>query len=78
MHCFRRRFLSFFALGMYHRFTPDKQNFIRARRLFVGEPVWTPINRPTGDAHPSRQGYVKHLYRNGAIDTNNKVVEAIS
>jgi 1,2-dihydroxy-3-keto-5-methylthiopentene dioxygenase len=53
---------------MYHRFTPDKQNFIRARRFFVGEPVWTPINRPVGDAHPSRKNYVEHLYPNGAIE----------
>ncbi|UJR33202.1 hypothetical protein I4U23_020657 [Adineta vaga] len=64
--------------GMYHRFIPDKQNFIRARRLFVGEPVWTPINRPDGDQHPSRQVYVDHLYRNGTNDTGNNVIEAIS
>lgn len=48
-------------IGIYHRFTPDEHNFIRARRLFVGEPVWTPINRPIGDEHPSRQGYVQQL-----------------
>jgi 1,2-dihydroxy-3-keto-5-methylthiopentene dioxygenase len=53
---------------MYHRFTPDKQNFIRARRLFVGEPVWTPINRPVGDAHSSRKSYVERLNGNGAIE----------
>ena len=63
---------------MYHRFIPDKQNFIRARRFFVGEPIWTPINRPIGDAHPSRQVYTEHLYRNGQVDVGNRVVEAIS
>lgn len=63
---------------MYHRFIPDKQNFIRARRFFVGEPVWTPINRPVGDDHPSRQVYTDHLYRNGQVDAGNRVVEAIS
>lgn len=65
-------------LGMYHRFIPDTNNFIRARRLFVGEPVWTPINRPSGDEHPSRQGYVKNLYQTGALDANHNVIEATS
>jgi len=46
--------------------------------LFVGEPVWTPINRPIGDAHPSRKAYVEHLYRNGAIDTNKNAADAMS
>lgn len=63
---------------MYHRFITDKQNFIRARRFFVGEPIWTPINRPGGDTHPSRQIYVEHLYRNGKIDIGKNFIEAIS
>ena len=63
---------------MYHRFIPDKQNFIRARRFFVGEPVWTPINRPVGDDHPSRQVYVEHLYRNGQTDDGKSTAEVMS
>jgi len=43
--------------GCYHRFTCDTTDFIQAMRLFIGEPVWTPFNRPQ-DKHPSREDYV--------------------
>ncbi|KAF8067404.1 ADI1 [Scenedesmus sp. PABB004] len=43
--------------GIYHRFTLDEHDYIKVMRLFVGEPVWTPHNRPQ-EAHPSRAKYV--------------------
>jgi 1,2-dihydroxy-3-keto-5-methylthiopentene dioxygenase len=43
--------------GCYHRFTCDETDYIKAMRLFIGNPVWTPFNRPQ-EEHPSRQKYV--------------------
>jgi len=44
--------------GCYHRFTCDETDYIQAMRLFIGQPVWTPFNRPQED-HPSRKFYVE-------------------
>lgn len=36
------------------------QNYVKAMRLFVGEPVWTAYNRPA-DHFPAREQYVRFL-----------------
>eukprot|EP00667_Euglena_gracilis_P022612 EG_transcript_25256 len=50
--------------GLYHRFTNDSNNYIKAMRLFIGDPVWTPINRPEADAHPMRRDFLHKIEEN--------------
>jgi 1,2-dihydroxy-3-keto-5-methylthiopentene dioxygenase len=46
--------------GIYHRFTCDEDRLIHAMRLFIGQPIWTPFNRPQ-EEHDSRQKYVNEF-----------------
>jgi len=46
--------------GLYHRFTLDNKNYIKALRLFAGDPVWTPHYRPAEEME-SRKQYLTAL-----------------
>jgi len=48
-------------LGIYHRLTLDKQNYVKMLRLFAEVPKWESVNRPHADAHPARLEYLNTI-----------------
>ncbi|OAV89221.1 hypothetical protein PTTG_07776 [Puccinia triticina 1-1 BBBD Race 1] len=48
--------------GIFHRFTVDKDNYIKAMRLFKEEPKWVALNRSSeSENNPYRKAYVEQI-----------------
>ncbi|CAO1399882.1 unnamed protein product [Diamesa hyperborea] len=46
--------------GMYHRFTMDTKEYIKAQRYYVGKPCWSQYERPADDLE-SRKMYLQRI-----------------
>ncbi|KAA8643262.1 hypothetical protein EYZ11_011515 [Aspergillus tanneri] len=56
--------------GIYHRFTTDDNNYVKAMRLFQEEPKWTPLNRSDEvDTNQHRKSYLEQI-GNTAVAAN--------
>ncbi|KAI5820562.1 Acireductone dioxygenase ARD family [Pyronema omphalodes] len=54
--------------GIWHRFTTDENNYVKAMRLFKDEPKWTPLNRvPELEENKYRKEYVQSVQQALAI-----------
>lgn len=61
-----------FPPGIYHRFTLDSDNYMKAMRLFAGSPIWTPYYRPQ-DHLPARKAYLEAF---GRKEVSNQACDA--
>ncbi|OQE21839.1 hypothetical protein PENSTE_c011G09481 [Penicillium steckii] len=65
--CLRKDDLIILPAGIYHRFTTNEENYVKAMRLFQDEPKWTPLNRGAElDGNPHRQTYVNTVLQPAA------------
>lgn len=54
--------------GIWHRFTVDEGEYVRAVRLFKDEPKWTPLKRePEMEANGVRREYVENTLKGVAV-----------
>ncbi|KAJ6024603.1 hypothetical protein N7540_005400 [Penicillium herquei] len=65
--CLKKDDMIILPAGIYHRFTTNEQNYVKAMRLFQDEPKWTPLNRGAEvDINPHRKTYVETVLQTAA------------